>query len=344
MRLRAGRTSASGSAGKTGDPAAADWARVAAPGAAARAPPAAKRSAPSASNTPACSATSTGASLSAATPAAIGAMRAPCPTRTTGPSILLLSYRLWTLRATPSNSPRKMRPCDSPLVGEVGELALGEDGAAAGDGDAVRAGLGQGDGVLERPAETGAESFDGLAGACRTALVGLVAHAAGGVPREDRVAAASDPDDVDRSVRVQPGGGLLLRDLLRHAAEGGLAEALPVHTGGRDAGQTVGVQFAVELEEGVKGVAEVALRPRLQHAQIAVRAELPHGERRGDLSEVDTEEQPRPGGRGGAVGRLRARACGGVVHAFAYTRAAGRPPSTGRPSGVSRGGPGPRAA
>ena len=46
----------------------------------------------------------------------MGAMRAPCPTSTTGPSILLLSYRLWTLRATPSNSPRKMRPCDSPWL------------------------------------------------------------------------------------------------------------------------------------------------------------------------------------------------------------------------------------
>ena len=52
---------------------------------------AANRSAPSASKTPAWSATVTGASLRAAIPAATGAMRAPCPIRTTGPSILLLS-------------------------------------------------------------------------------------------------------------------------------------------------------------------------------------------------------------------------------------------------------------
>ena len=49
-------------------------------------------------------------------PAAMGPIRAPCPMSTTGPSILLLSYRLWTLRATPSKSPRKMRPCGSPWL------------------------------------------------------------------------------------------------------------------------------------------------------------------------------------------------------------------------------------
>ena len=116
MRLRTGRTSASGSAGKTGRRAAAVAGR---PGGGRRRPRAGGREAQRAraprTRRPA-SATSTGASLSAATPAAIGAMSAPWPTSTTGPSILLLSYRLWTLRATPSNSPRKMRPCDSPWL------------------------------------------------------------------------------------------------------------------------------------------------------------------------------------------------------------------------------------
>ena len=110
MRLRMGRTSSRGSAGKRTEPGTV-WT--------ASGPPpscAAKRSAPSASNRPACSATSTGASLSATRPAATGVMSAPCPMSTTGPSILLLSYRLCTLRATPSNSPWKMRACDSPWL------------------------------------------------------------------------------------------------------------------------------------------------------------------------------------------------------------------------------------
>jgi hypothetical protein len=71
------------------------------------------------------------------------------------------------------------------LVGVVGELALGEHGASAGDGDAVRAGLRQLHGLFQRAAQPGAQAFDRLAGAGRAALVGLVAHAPGGVARED---------------------------------------------------------------------------------------------------------------------------------------------------------------
>ena len=95
MRLRCGRTSARGSAGKpAGGGASGPSSAAAAPSpwpALPAARDAANRSAPSASKTPAWSATVTGASLSAAIPAAMGVMRAPCPIRTTGPSILLLS-------------------------------------------------------------------------------------------------------------------------------------------------------------------------------------------------------------------------------------------------------------
>ncbi len=164
------------------------------------------------------------------------------------------------------------------LIGEVGELALGEHGAAARDGDAVRAGLRQFDGLVQRAAEPGAQTLHRLARARRTALVALVAHVPGGAAREHRVAAAPDPDHVERPVRVEPGGGLFLRDLLGHAAEGGLAEALAVDAGRGDACEAPDVQLAVELEKGAERIAEVALRPRLQHTELAVGGQLAHSQ------------------------------------------------------------------
>ena len=84
---------------------------------------------------------------------------------------------------------------------------------------------------------------------------------------------------------------MLLRDLLRHSADGRSAEALPVHAGRRDTGQAPGVQLPVHLEEGTQRVAEVALRTREHDARLAVFAELAHGYAGGDLAEVDADVQ-----------------------------------------------------
>ena len=217
------------------------------------------------------------------------------------------------------------------LVGEVRELALGEHGAAAGDGHAVRALLRERDGLLERATQPGAQALDGLAGAGRAALVGLVAHGAGGVAGEHRVAAAADPDDVERPVRVEPGGGLLLGDLLGHTADGGLAEALAVDTRRGDAREAAGVQLAVELEEGAQRIAEMALRARLQHPQLARHRRARRRRASGHLAEVGADEEGRADGRARSFGRADAEGCGGDVHALAYIRAARRSPSARRP-------------
>ena len=202
--------------------------------------------------------------------------------------------------------PLEDAPVRLALIGEVGELALGEHGAAARDGDAVRAGLRQLDGLIQGTAEPGAQAFHRLARARRATLVGLVAHVPGRGAREHRVAAAADPDHVERPVRVEPGGGLLLGDLLGHASHGRLAEALAVDAGHCDARQTAAAQLAVELEEGAERIAEVALRPRLQHAELAVRGDLAHGQRGGHLAEIGADEERRVGERAVPVCRAGA--------------------------------------
>ena len=217
------------------------------------------------------------------------------------------------------------------LVGEVRELALGEHGAAAGDGHAVRALFRERDGLLERAAEPGAEALDGLSGARGAALVALVADAAGGVAREHRVAAAADAHDIERPLRVQPGGRLFLGDLLGHAAQCRLAETLAVHARRRDTRQPSAVQVAVEVEEGAERVAEVALRPRLEHPQPPVVAELADRQRGGHLAEVGADEEGRAGRRARTFGRADAEGCGGDVHALAYIRD-GTALTIGRPS------------
>ena len=84
---------------------------------------------------------------------------------------------------------------------------------------------------------------------------------------------------------------MLLRDLLRHPADGRSAEALSEHTGRSDTGQAAGVQVPIHLDERTERVAEVALRARVHDAQPAVRAELTHGHAGRDLAEVDADEQ-----------------------------------------------------
>ena len=333
MRLRTGRTSASGSAGNAPGVPASPVTAGPPPSPAAPAPSleAAKRSAPSASNTPACAATSTGASLSAAMPAAMGPIEGPVPDEDHGAVDLALVVQAVDVARDAVEEPAEDASVRLALVGEVRELALGEHGAAAGDGHAVRAGLRQRHGLLERAAEPGAQALDGLAGARRAALVGLVADGAGGVAGEHRVAAAADADDVERPVRVQPGGGLLLGDLLGHAADGGLAEALAVDTRRGDAREAAGVQLPVELEEGAERVAEVSLRPSLHDPQLPVIAELADRERGGHLAEVGADEERCADGRARSFGRADAEGCGGVVHAPAYIRAAQRSPSARRP-------------
>ena len=70
------------------------------------------------------------------------------------------------------------------LIGEMRELALGEHGAARGHGDAAVGGTRQGDGLVERAAESRAEPLDRLAGACRATLVFFVVDPSAGVARE----------------------------------------------------------------------------------------------------------------------------------------------------------------
>ncbi len=71
------------------------------------------------------------------------------------------------------------------LVGVVGELALGEHGAAGRDDKAVGAGLGQPDGLVEVPPQPVAETLDRLARACRATLVGLERDDSAGVASQD---------------------------------------------------------------------------------------------------------------------------------------------------------------
>ena len=289
-----------------------------------RARAAAKRSAPSASKTPACSATSTGDVAEAGDAGGDRPDERPVADEHDGAVDLALVVEAVDVARHAVEEAAEDAPVRLALVGEVGELALGEHGAAAGHGDAVGARLGQGDGLVERAAEPRAQAFDGLAGAGRAALVGLVAHAPLRVAREHRVAAAADADDVERAVRVQPGGGLLLGDLLGQAADDGLAEAVAVDARRGDAGQASGVELAVQLEERAQRIAEMALRARLQHVDVALTVEFAHGEGGRDLAEVDAdrERSRRRGDRAGPFGgRARAGTYGGVVHASAYTRA-----------------------
>jgi hypothetical protein len=135
------------------------------------------------------------------------------------------------------------------LVGEVGELALGEHGAAARDGDAAGTAFRKLHRFGERPAEPRAQPFDRLTGAGRAAFVGFVAHAATGVAGKHGVAPATDAHDIEGSVRIQPGGGGLLRDLFGQAAERRLAEPVAVDTRRGHPGQPREIEPPVHLEE-----------------------------------------------------------------------------------------------
>ncbi len=218
MRLRCGRTSARGSAGKPAGGAAGGPSPAPPPHPVAAAPGGARRGEPQRAERLEDAGLvrhGDGGVAQRGDPGGDGRDESPVPDQDHGAVDLALVVEAVDVAGDALEEPAEDAPVGLALVGEVRELALGEHGAAAGDGDAVRAGLGQRHGVLQRPAEPGAQTFDGLAGPGRTTLVGLVAHVTAGVAGEDRVAAAADADHVERSVGTEPGDGLLLRDLLR---------------------------------------------------------------------------------------------------------------------------------
>ena len=154
MRLRTGRTSSRGSAGKP------RWAgRAGCASRRARPRPvgadAAKRSAPSASKTPACCGDLDRRVAERGHAGGDGSDEGPVPDEHHGAVDLALVVQAVDVAGDALEEPAEDAAVRLALVGEVGELALGEHGAAAGDGDAVRAGLGQLDGLVERAARAG---------------------------------------------------------------------------------------------------------------------------------------------------------------------------------------------
>ncbi len=165
MRERAGRTSATASAGSVTGAAAA-----------------ANAAAPSASKTPASGATVTGGLAQLGDAARDRTDEGPVPDEDDGAVHLALVVQAVHVAGHAGEQTLEDASVRLALVGEVRELALGEDRAAARHGDTVGTGLGRRDGLVEAASQPRAQALDRLARAGRAALVGLVAHDARGRP------------------------------------------------------------------------------------------------------------------------------------------------------------------
>ena len=219
------------------------------------------------------------------------------------------------------------------LVGVVGELALREHGTAARHDEAVRAGLGQPDGLLQIAPQTAAQALHGLAGPGRAALVRLERQQAGSVTGQHRVAAAADADDGEgRLVPKQRAGRTLLGDLFGQAAAHGGSQPLAVGPGADDRSDVGRADLAVQVEEGTQRLPEMTLAARLRRRERPVGQHFRPGQAGRDLAEVGADGERWTGTPGCAHAPS-------IRQAFRRQRSTGRRGLSLRPTGPGHGAP-----